>query len=68
MLQKLQKKFAAGGEAADEAFNQVIVGLSAMEDPIERNTAGVNLFGTMWEDLGPEVVMSLSNYKMVQLT
>lgn len=54
------KKFAAGGEAADEAFNQVIVGLSAMEDPIERNTAGVNLFGTMWEDLGPEVVMSLS--------
>mgnify|MGYP000621070115 FL=1 len=31
-----------------------------MEDPIERNTAGVNLFGTMWEDLGPEVVMSLS--------
>lgn len=39
------KKFAAGGEAADEAFNQVIVGLSAMEDPIERNTAGVNLFG-----------------------
>ena len=54
------KKFAAGGEAADEAFNQVIVGLSAIEDPIERNTAGVNLFGTMWEDLGPEVVMSLS--------
>lgn len=54
------KKFAVGGEAADEAFNQVIVGLSAMEDPIERNTAGVNLFGTMWEDLGPEVVMSLS--------
>lgn len=54
------KKFAAGGETADEAFNQVIVGLSAMEDPIERNTAGVNLFGTMWEDLGPEVVMSLS--------
>lgn len=54
------KKFAAGGEAADEAFNQVIVGLSAMENPIERNTAGVNLFGTMWEDLGPEVVMSLS--------
>ena len=54
------KKIAAGGEAADEAFNQVIVGLSAMEDPIERNTAGVNLFGTMWEDLGPEVVMSLS--------
>lgn len=54
------KKFAAGGEAADEAFDQVIVGLSAMEDPIERNTAGVNLFGTMWEDLGPEVVMSLS--------
>ena len=39
------KKFAEGGEAAETAFNQVIVGLSAMEDPIERNTAGVNLFG-----------------------
>ena len=32
-----------------------------MEDPVKRNIAGVNLFGTMWEDLGFEGVMALAN-------
>ena len=46
-------KFAAGGDTAKEAFQEVVKGLSEMEDPLAQNTAGVNLFGTMWEDLGP---------------
>lgn len=53
-------KFAAGGEGAKEVFNQVIQGLAAMEDPVEQNAAGVDLFGTMWEDLGADVVTSLT--------
>lgn len=57
---EMAEKFAAGGEAAREAFNQTIDALAAMEDPLAQNTAGVNLFGTMWEDLGPEVVTQLS--------
>ena len=53
-------KFAAGGNGAKEAFDQVIQGLAAMKDPVAQSAAGVNLFGTMWEDLGPSVVTSLA--------
>ena len=58
---KMAEKFAAGGESAKKAFNQTIEALEEMEDPLAQNTAGVNLFGTMWEDLGPEVVTQLSD-------
>lgn len=57
---EMSAKFAQGGESAKAAFEQVIEGLADMEDPMDQNTAGVDLFGTMWEDLGPEVVTSLS--------
>ena len=53
-------KFAAGGDGAKEAFDKVIQGLAAMKDPVAQSAAGVNLFGTMWEDLGPSVVTSLA--------
>lgn len=58
---EMASKFAAGGDSAKEAFNQVISGLANMEDPVAQNTAGVALFGTMWEDLGPEVVTQLAS-------
>ena len=54
-------KFAAGGDTAKQAFSEVISKLAEMEDPLEQNTIGVNLFGTMWEDLGPEVVTQLND-------
>lgn len=53
-------KFAAGGDTAREAFQEVVKGLAEMEDPLAQNTAGVNLFGTMWEDLGSEAVAALA--------
>lgn len=53
-------KFAAGGDTAKQAFQDTIDALAGMEDPIAQNTAGVALFGTMWEDLGPEVVAQLA--------
>ncbi len=55
----MREKFAAGGESAKEAFLQVMTGLAAMEDPLEQNATGVALFGTMWEDLGPQVTTQL---------
>lgn len=58
---EMAAKFAAGGDSAKEAFRQTIDALAAMEDPIAQNTAGVDLFGTMWEDLGPKVVTALSD-------
>jgi phage-related minor tail protein len=58
---EMAQKFAAGGDTAKEAFNQVIAGLRNMNDPVAQSTAGVDLFGTMWEDLGPQVVTSLDS-------
>lgn len=57
----MAQKFAAGGETAQEAFQDTIQALASMEDPVQQNIAGVNLFGTMWEDLGPEVVSQLAS-------
>lgn len=57
----LQAKFLAGGDSAQGAFGEVITALSACDSEVVRNTAGVNLFGTMWEDMGTEAVMALSN-------
>lgn len=60
---EMAKKFATGGDTAKEAFYQVVDALGKIEDPLTQNTAGVNLFGTMWEDLGPEVVTQLDSIK-----
>lgn len=57
----MAQKFAAGGDTAQQAFQDTIQALADMEDPVQQNIAGVNLFGTMWEDLGPEVVEQLAS-------
>lgn len=66
---RMAASFGQGGEAAKTAFQQTIDAISKMDDPIKRNIAGVNLFGTMWEDLGYEGVMALVNLNgSVELT
>lgn len=57
----MAKKFGAGGDSAKQAFYQVIQGLKDMDDPVAQSIAGVDLFGTQWEDLGPQVVTSLGS-------
>ncbi len=52
----MTSKFAKGGEDAQEAYGEVTQALFNMKDPVEQNTAGVALFGTMWEDLGTEAL------------
>lgn len=59
--EKLQRQFAQGGQEANNAFKEVITALSEVGDDVVQNTAGVNLFGTMWEDLGADAVKALSN-------
>lgn len=54
-------RFAAGGNTARSAFIEVITALAEMDDPIAQNTAGINLMGTMWEDMGSEAVLALGN-------
>ena len=56
----MAKKFAKGGDTAKEAFIEVIKRLSKMDNEVEQSIAGVDLFGTMWEDLGPTVIESFS--------
>ena len=56
-----EKAFAQGGEAGKKAFDDIIEGIGGIEDPLKRNEVGVQLFGTMWEDLGEDVVMSLND-------
>lgn len=59
-MDDLIDKFGKGGKDAKQAFQEVISGLAEIEDPIEQNAAGVDLFGTMWEDLGPDAVTALA--------
>lgn len=53
--------FSMGGDAANAAFFQTVEALNAMEDPFEKNKAGVALFGTMFEDLGEGVLDTLGS-------
>ena len=55
--------FSLGGESANTAFFQTVEALNAMEDPFERNAAGVALFGSMFEDLESGVLDTLSSMK-----
>ncbi|MCA0354722.1 MAG: phage tail tape measure protein [Chloroflexi bacterium] len=51
---------ATGNITAADGFSLVLASLNQISDPIERNRIGVQLLGTQWEDLGPQVASSLS--------
>ena len=40
-------------------MTEVAKALMSIEDPIERNKAGVEIFGTMWEDAGDAIAKAL---------
>lgn len=56
---EMREKFAQGGESAKLAAQQTIDALFSLDDKIAQNQAGVDLFGTMWEDMGADAVKSL---------
>lgn len=58
-VDRTTEKFGAGGDAAKEALGQVTTALFNIEDPIKQNILGVEMFGTMWEDLGVDGVKAL---------
>lgn len=49
---KMTEDIGAGGARAHEALRQTLNGLQAIENPVIRNQAAVDLFGTKAEDLG----------------
>lgn len=59
--EEMTKAFAAGGDTARAAFEQVTEKLFSMDDAVKQNEAGVALFGTKWEDLGIDAVKALTN-------
>lgn len=50
--QDMGAKIAAGGSSAREALRETLNALQAIQDPVVRNSAAVDLFGTKAEDLG----------------
>lgn len=54
-------KFAKGGDSAKKATSEIMTKLFELKDPLEQNTIGTQLFGTMWEDLGIDGVKALMN-------
>lgn len=56
---QMRKDFAAGGDSAQNATQKVLKALFSMDNQVKQNQAGVDLFGTMWEDLGVEGVKAL---------
>lgn len=58
---EMRKKFSKGGETARQATEDTLTALFQMDDQVKMNQAGVDLFGTMWEDLGAAGVKALMN-------
>lgn len=62
---QMAKEFAKGGDSAQSAFEKTMAALGKIEDPIERNSIGVSLFGTKFEDLEYKAILSLGNVEKV---
>ena len=58
---KMRSAFAKGGDSAKAATDKTLKALFSMKDEVKQNQAGVDLFGTMWEDLGKDGVKALMN-------
>lgn len=56
-----KQAFVEGGAAAQQAFEDVNTALFSMDDKVQQNILGVQLYGTMWEDLGAEGVKALTD-------
>ncbi len=60
---QMAQKFANGGETAKNAFFEVIQRIAEMDNSVDQSIVGVDLFGTMWEDLGPTVITQLGSIR-----
>lgn len=52
---------AKGGEEGSQAFEDMVRWLNSIEDATLQNAIGVELFGTMWEDQGQNIIDSVLN-------
>ncbi|PGW64312.1 phage tail tape measure protein [Bacillus cereus] len=59
--QKVWESFNEGKGTAADVFNAVLGDLQKMDDKVKANQIGVALFGTKWEDMGADAVLSLND-------
>lgn len=58
--ESVSEAWAAGGDEANYMFNMMMTELEGLEDTTEGYNIGVGLLGTMFEDLGYDAVLALS--------
>lgn len=60
---EMAQRFAKGGESSQKALKEVFKRISEIEDPVKRNSVGVSLMGTQFEDLEYKTVAAMGNIK-----
>lgn len=58
--EKVSESWSAGGDEAKDVFNMLFNEMEGLEDTTEGYNIGVGLLGTMFEDLGYDAVLALS--------
>ena len=58
--ESVSESWAAGGDEAKDIFNMLVNELEGLEDTTDGYNIGVGLLGTMFEDLGYNAVLALS--------
>ncbi|MDU7111647.1 MAG: phage tail tape measure protein, partial [Clostridium perfringens] len=59
--EKVALTMSEGGEGAKKTYSEIIDKIASMSNKQEQNLVGTALFGTMWEDLGPNVISILGD-------
>lgn len=57
---KVSEGWEAGGAEAAEVMNMLLNEMEGMEDTTEGYNLGVQMFGTMWEDVGYDALLAMS--------
>lgn len=56
-------RFAAGGDTAQQAVLELWDALVSLEDPLQQQQIGAELFGSMWEDSGAQAILAMNPAK-----
>lgn len=60
-MQEWGKAVAKGGEGGSKAMQEIAKALNGVEDETKKNALGVQIFGTMYEDQGQNIIDTLLN-------
>jgi phage-related minor tail protein len=64
-MQEWGKAVAKGGEDGSKAMREIAAALNNVDDETKKNLLGVQIFGTMYEDQGQNIIDTLLNAKNV---